>query len=164
MALATDRDGAQHSGTHVRHVVSPVTGQSYAKSQREKKSATKTSDIRETTEVLRETERDQQRKRSNSRKRCDKGRRTDEIQTESEDDGTLEFNDVHVTIPDICLNAIQRQEVYTTLKVVCPERAGQHHLRLKVDTGSGPGGGGSHIGMVYVYVPAFWGTFSRNLV
>ena len=27
-----------------------------------------------------------------------------------------------------------------------------------------PGGGGSHIDMVYVYVPAFWGTFSRNLV
>ena len=26
------------------------------------------------------------------------------------------------------------------------------------------GGGGSHIDMVYVYVPAFWGTFSRNLV
>ena len=25
-------------------------------------------------------------------------------------------------------------------------------------------GGGSHIDMVYVYVPAFWGTFSRNLV
>ena len=24
--------------------------------------------------------------------------------------------------------------------------------------------GGSHIDMVYVYVPAFWGTFSRNLV
>ena len=40
-------------------------------------------------------------------------------------------------IPDIYLDAIQRQEVYTTLKVVCPERAGQHHLRLKVDTGSG---------------------------
>ena len=84
--------------------------------------------------------RGQQRKRSNSHKRRNKGRRTDEIQTEkteSEDDGTLEFYDVHVTIPDICLDAIQRQEVYTTLKVVCPERAGQHHLRLKVDTGSG---------------------------
>ena len=27
-----------------------------------------------------------------------------------------------------------------------------------------PGGGGSHIDMVYVYVPAFWGTFSQNLV
>ena len=27
-----------------------------------------------------------------------------------------------------------------------------------------PGGGGSHIDIVYVYVPAFWGTFSRNLV
>ena len=26
------------------------------------------------------------------------------------------------------------------------------------------GGGGSHIDMVYVYVPAFWGTFSQNLV
>ena len=26
------------------------------------------------------------------------------------------------------------------------------------------GGGGSHIDMVYVYVPAFWGAFSRNLV
>ena len=25
-------------------------------------------------------------------------------------------------------------------------------------------GGGSHIDMVYVYVPAFWGTFSQNLV
>ena len=24
--------------------------------------------------------------------------------------------------------------------------------------------GGSHIDMVYIYVPAFWGTFSRNLV
>ena len=24
--------------------------------------------------------------------------------------------------------------------------------------------GGSHIDMVYVYVPAFWGVFSRNLV
>ena len=24
--------------------------------------------------------------------------------------------------------------------------------------------GGSHNDMVYVYVPAFWGTFSRNLV
>ena len=33
------------------------------------------------------------------------------------------------------------------------------------NTGSYPGGGGdSHIDMVYVYVPAFWGTFSRNLV
>ena len=27
-----------------------------------------------------------------------------------------------------------------------------------------PGGGGSHIDMVYVYVPAFWGAFSWNLV
>ena len=26
------------------------------------------------------------------------------------------------------------------------------------------GPGGSHIDMVYVYVPAFWGTFSQNLV
>ena len=25
-------------------------------------------------------------------------------------------------------------------------------------------GGGSHIDMVYIYVPAFWGAFSRNLV
>ena len=25
-------------------------------------------------------------------------------------------------------------------------------------------GGGSHIDMVYVYVPAFWVTFSQNLV
>ena len=25
-------------------------------------------------------------------------------------------------------------------------------------------GGGSHIDMVYVYVPAFWGPFSQNLV
>ena len=28
----------------------------------------------------------------------------------------------------------------------------------------GARGGGSYIDMVYVYVPAFWGTFSRNLV
>ena len=29
-----------------------------------------------------------------------------------------------------------------------------------------PGGGGSHIDMVYegLYMPAFWGAFSRNLV
>ena len=26
------------------------------------------------------------------------------------------------------------------------------------------GGGGCHINTVHVYVPAFWGTFSRNLV
>ena len=32
------------------------------------------------------------------------------------------------------------------------------------ETSARGGGGGSHIDMVYVYVPAFWGTFSRNLV
>ena len=35
-----------------------------------------------------------------------------------------------------------------------------HHLEASLR----PGGGGSHIDMVYVYVPAFWVTFSRNLV
>ena len=37
--------------------------------------------------------------------------------------------------------------------------------QLVLDHKSRPGGGGgSHIDMEYVYVPAFWGTFSRNLV
>ena len=42
-----------------------------------------------------------------------------------------------------------------------------HHLRDHSLTGaywSGYRGGGSHIDMVYVYVSAFWGAISRNLV
>ena len=37
-------------------------------------------------------------------------------------------------------------------------------IRKSVFRGPKTGGGGSHINMVYVYVTAFWGTFSRNLV
>ena len=33
----------------------------------------------------------------------------------------------------------------------------------KKNCGNG-GGGDFHIDMVYVYLPAFWGVFSRNLV
>jgi len=43
-----------------------------------------------------------------------------------------------MSVSDLCFDSVKasREEAYTTIDVVCPERQGQHRLNLKVDTGA----------------------------
>jgi len=86
--------------------------------------------------------------RSSSRRRFrrsdSRGRSADEIQANNNDDNnnedaseTLSF--YNITVSNMCLDEIREDdnELYANLDIVCPEKQGQHHLRVKVDTGSG---------------------------
>ena len=78
--------------------------------------------------------------------------------------GEIYFAALQLTTKYMIINILKSITTTVTMGAIYQKRQLSSERILILSTYEQSGGGGSHIDMVYVYVPAFWGAFSRNLV
>lgn len=70
-------------------------------------------------------------------------KKVEEVNYETDDSESEDYEEdhtfYHIKVSNMCLQKLNRDrtEVFTTLDIKCPEKKGQHHLQLKIDTGAG---------------------------